>query len=67
MTELSHLDRNRIFNLGYFTWVEQQGISIEDFEARRSQEFWKALLDLVPAWDELIVEFNRRTKMGEAA
>ena len=67
LTELSHLDRNRIFNLGYFTWVEQQGISIEDFEARRSQEFWKALLDLVPAWDELIVEFNRRTKMGEAA
>ena len=28
-------DRERIFNLGYFTWVEQQGVSIEEFEARR--------------------------------
>ena len=24
-------DRQRIFNLGYFTWVEQQGVSIADF------------------------------------
>jgi len=25
------IDRNRIFNLGYYTWVEQQGVSIEEF------------------------------------
>ncbi len=25
LIELSHVDRKRIFNLGYFTWVEQQG------------------------------------------
>ena len=36
---LSDVGRNRIFNLGYYTWVEQQGISVEDFDARRSQEF----------------------------
>ena len=30
-------DRNRIFNLGYFTWVEQQGVSLDDFEARRGR------------------------------
>ena len=53
-----HLDRQRVFNLGYFTWVEQQGISIEDFVARREPEFWKRLLDLVPAWDAMITEFN---------
>ena len=29
--------RNRIFNLGYYTWVEQQGTPIELFDARRSQ------------------------------
>ena len=58
--EASHLDRTRIFNLGYFTWVEQQGIAIEDFVARRDPMFWRRLLDLVPAWDEMIVEFNRR-------
>jgi hypothetical protein len=30
-------DRNRIFNLGYYTWVEQQGTPFELFEARRHQ------------------------------
>ena len=28
-------DRERIFNLGYYTWVEQQGVSVEDFTGRR--------------------------------
>lgn len=62
MLELSHLDRKRIFNLGYFTWVEQQGVSLEEFNARSQQSFWDGLLDLVPAWDEMIAEFN--TKRG---
>jgi len=57
--EMSHIDRQRIFNLGYFTWVEQQGISIEDFVSRREPAFWHRLLDLIPAWDEMIAEFNR--------
>ncbi len=26
--------RAPIFNLGYYTWVEQQGVSVEDFERR---------------------------------
>ena len=30
-------ERERIFNLGYFTWVEQQGVSLDEFEARRHQ------------------------------
>jgi cysteine synthase len=58
--ELTELDRRRIFNLGYFTWVEQQGVSLADFEARRDQKFWRGLRDLVPVWDRLIEEFNRR-------
>jgi cysteine synthase A len=61
MLELSHLDRKRIFNLGYFTWVEQQGVSLEEFNARAKQSFWEGLLDLVPAWDEMITEFNTRS------
>ena len=54
-------DRERIFNLGYFTWVEQQGVSLDDFEARRSQTFWRSLPDLIPMWDSLIETFNERT------
>jgi cysteine synthase len=61
LLECSALDRDRIFNLGYFTWVEQQGVSLDDFEARRRPEFWTALEALVPAWDALITDFNERT------
>ena len=61
MLELTREDRERIFNLGYFTWVEQQGVSIEDFVARREQSFWRGLRDLIPAWDEAIRAFNERT------
>lgn len=56
--ELRHMDRKRIFNLGYYTWVEQQGVSVEDFDRRKSQEFWQSLVDGIPAWDRLIQEFN---------
>ena len=59
--ELSHRDRNRIFNLGYFTWVEQQGIELADFDSRRDQSFWQGLADTLPAWDAMIEEFNART------
>jgi len=56
--ELRHVDRKRIFNLGYYTWVEQQGVSVEDFDRRKSQDFWQSLVDGIPAWDRLIQEFN---------
>jgi cysteine synthase len=62
--ELSHRDKNRIFNLGYYTWVEQQGISVADFEARRSQSFWENVASLREPWDAAIVEFNQKTGMA---
>jgi cysteine synthase len=64
LVELTHRERERIFNLGYFTWVEQQGISLEDFAARKRQEFWQQLRDLPARWDKRIREFNRRTGVG---
>jgi cysteine synthase len=56
--ELTHAERSRIFNLGYYTWVEQQGVPIEAFERRRAQGFWAELRRAAPAWDALIAEFN---------
>jgi cysteine synthase len=56
--ELTHFDRKRIFNLGYFTWVEQQGVTLDDFEQRKDQRFWRALVDSIPVWDRLIEDFN---------
>ncbi len=65
LMELTHVDRKRIFNLGYFTWVEQQGVPLEDFSVRARQSFWDGLLDLAPAWDAMIDEFNAES--GAAA
>jgi cysteine synthase len=59
--EAATRERERIFNLSYFTWVEQQGVGLADFEKRRSQAFWRGLHDLVPQWDEMIDAFNRDT------
>jgi len=64
--ELGRVERERIFNLGYFTWVEQQGISVEDFEARRDPGFWAGVREVVPAWDELIDDVNARTGVLQA-
>ena len=62
--ECTEQDRNRIFNLGYYTWVEQQGTPLEVFEARRSQRFWQDLRGLPAVWDELIRDFNARTGLA---
>jgi cysteine synthase A len=63
--ELSFVDRHRVFNLGYYTWVEQQGISVAEFNARRQPAFWNDLRTIVAEWDAMIREFNART--GAAA
>ena len=64
INELTHRDRNRIFNLGYFTWVEQQGVELEQFDRRRDQSFWQGVADTLPAWDGMITEFNGLSGMG---
>ena len=61
LLELSRWDRERIFNLGYFTWVEQQGVPLQEFVARKDQGFWRGLRELIPVWDQMIEEFNART------
>jgi len=65
LQELTRTERERIFNLGYYTWVEQQGVSIEDFEERRSQSFWARMRGQASAWDELIDDFNAATGVLE--
>ena len=62
---LNEQDRRRIFNLGYFTWVEQLGVSLPDFVARREQSFWRGLRDHLPVWNAMIEEFNARTGARE--
>ena len=51
-------ERRRIFNLGYYTWVEQQGVSVEDFDRRKDPGFWRDIAGSASEWDRLITEFN---------
>lgn len=60
MIECTERDRTRIFNLGYYTWVEQQGTPFELFEQRRHQDFWRGLRRYLGVWDDMIDEFNAR-------
>ncbi len=65
--ELTERDRVRIFNLGYFTWVEQQGVPLADFAARRDQAFWRRQRDAVAEWDARIREHNARAAAATPA
>ncbi len=44
-------NRDRWFNLKYYTWVEQQGKTVEELNAQRSQEWWREQQALVPEID----------------
>jgi cysteine synthase len=61
MIDCTAHDRRRVFNLGYYTWVEQQGTPFDVFEARRDQSFWRGLRSFLPEWDAMIDDFNERT------
>ncbi len=58
--ELSYYDKKAIHNLKYFTWVEQQGKSVEELNAQWYDEnYWKERFAIVPEWDKLIEEFKK--------
>jgi hypothetical protein len=60
MIDMTEADRRRVFQLGYYTWVEQQGTPFEMFEQRRSQSFWRGLRRYLGVWDEMITDLNDR-------
>jgi cysteine synthase A len=60
MIDMTEADRRRVFQLGYYTWVEQQGTPFALFEERRDQAFWRGLRRYLGVWDEMITDFNAR-------
>jgi hypothetical protein len=57
--ELSYYERKALHNLKYFTWVEQQGRSVEELNALWEPEFWTTMFeDEVNVFDGMIEEFN---------
>jgi cysteine synthase len=61
--ELGYYDRKAIHHLKYFTWVEQQGKSIDELNNQWSKhdDYWTETFNQTPAIDRLIQEFNERT------
>jgi cysteine synthase len=59
LLELRHEDRRRVHNLKYFTWIEQQGRTLEELNAQwHDRDYWDNIVALRPKLDALITEFN---------
>lgn len=62
MIEMNYYEKKRMHNLKYFTWIEQQGKSMEELDAQWYDEnYWKDQFGKVNEWDEKIKEFNDKT------
>jgi len=61
LKELSYWDKKALHHLKYFTWVEQQGKTVEEINALWEPDFWTETWSQVSEWDDLINAFNART------
>lgn len=62
MIELTHYDKKRIHNLKYFTWIEQQGKTVEELNDQWfNDDYWRSQYAHIDAWDEKITQFNQKT------
>jgi cysteine synthase len=60
--EPSYHDKKRMHNLKYFTWVEQQGMSVEELDAQwYDQDYWMTRYARASSLDSEIDSFNERT------
>ncbi len=59
--ELTYIDKKRVHNLKYFTWVEQQGKTAEELNDQwYNEEYWHNRYNIVDYWDKLIEDFNKK-------
>jgi cysteine synthase len=62
MIEMNYHQKKRMHNLKYFTWIEQQGKSVEELNAQwYDRNYWKGKYNQVEEWDNRIEAFNERT------
>jgi cysteine synthase len=66
LIELTYVDRRRVHNLKYFTWVEQQGRTYEEINAQwYDPDYWTGVQAQAGEIDELITEFNDRVGLAK--
>jgi hypothetical protein len=61
MRELSYQDRKALHNFKYFTWVEQQGRTVDELNQLWDPDFWHETFAQVNEWDRQIEAFNKET------
>ncbi len=63
MLELTYLERKRVHNLKYYTWVEQQGRGVSELNEQWYDEYsaWESVQEQVKEIDDLINSFNEST------
>ncbi|MFZ2957036.1 MAG: pyridoxal-phosphate dependent enzyme [Candidatus Ozemobacteraceae bacterium] len=66
MMELTYHDRKRLHNFKYYTWIEQQGKTVEEINELWDPEFWDEAYSQATYWDKLIEEFNSQTGVLKA-
>lgn len=61
LIELTYAERKRVHNLKYYTWVEQQGMDVEDLNAQwyDTEHTWDAVHAQAKELDKLITAFNK--------
>ena len=67
MEELTYITRKRIHNLKYYTWIEQQGKTVEELDAQwyDYEAYWGQIPGYAAKIDELINDFNSKTGVME--
>ena len=63
MEELTYVGRKRVHNLKYYTWVEQQGRTVEELNDLwyNPEKTWKGVHSQAKELDELINAFNEES------
>ena len=63
MAELRYVDRKRVHNLKYYTWIEQQQMDVEDLNAQwyDTANTWDAVHAQAAELDQYIDAFNEAT------
>jgi hypothetical protein len=62
MIEMTYYQKKRMHNLKYFTWIEQQGKTVEELNAQwYDPDYWKSHYGCADQWDTMIEEFNHKT------
>jgi cysteine synthase A len=67
LLDLTTMERKRVHNLKYYTWVEQQGKTYEELNAQWDDDnYWTDIQKQIPEIDALIGEFNDRVGLVKA-